>query len=703
MTTCRNHPDTPARRNCFLCRISICPACQVRAFHHIFCSSSCINEFEAKENPKSRELPDQLQALDQNLADEVREAGDWITDQNRAQFEKLEDDLDRALTALATMVEGASVASGKELQESAAGIRKELELARRESETGREHAADERKNLHQVILTARDSLLELREHLEKVDTERAELLSQAHEKQAEEIEKLAENLTVQNREIHLSIEEQKAALTKAQQVAEEFRLTWKERTEEAKEELKKSWGELETFSRTEMPALFRGSEAAQAKQLAFTETKLQNETQDLRRELEKKFDASVAELSERLDRQVADRLQTLIDDIASLTVAQRGNWNEVMKAATLGAKEAGEGLRTELRKRLLEEVSALAKQQLTALTNVATDTKQELVSRVKSKLSRWPQRAFYGALAAGVVVALATPFVLLRDQRASKQADLALLEQRMEERDEGMRLWLSEKLDSLEQLAEQEYQAPAVKKKRIVTAAFSRGDTSRQEMAFTFDAGSNSKAAMEILGILRAKKVRSTMFLTGEFIEKFPAIVRRVVADGHEVGNHSMHHDHFVDYKSSRTLFTKEAFLKDLRGVERIFLTTTGKKMAKLWRAPYGEVNKEVLGWATVAGYTHVGWTRNSKQRMSLDTLDWVADRNDPLYRSAKEIVGRIEKFEKKDPNGLNGAIVLMHLGSERHSDQPHKKLPELIDDLNRKGYRGVTVSEVLGSRVVRR
>jgi peptidoglycan-N-acetylmuramic acid deacetylase len=187
------------------------------------------------------------------------------------------------------------------------------------------------------------------------------------------------------------------------------------------------------------------------------------------------------------------------------------------------------------------------------------------------------------------------------------------------------------------------------------------------------------------------------MFLTGEFIRNHPDVVRRIAVDGHEVGNHLLHHDHLVDEKTRRLLTTKEAFLGQLREVERLYTETTGKGMVKLWRAPYGDVNTDILNWAAAAGYTHVGWTRSG--RLSLDTLDWVADPNSPLYRSADEIVRRIETFEKNDPAGLKGGIVLMHLGSERSSDFPHRKLTGLIDRLSEKGYRSVPVSEILAAR----
>ncbi|HFE52674.1 MAG TPA: hypothetical protein ENK07_04475 [Bacteroidetes bacterium] len=79
-----------------------------------------------------------------------------------------------------------------------------------------------------------------------------------------------------------------------------------------------------------------------------------------------------------------------------------------------------------------------------------------------------------------------------------------------------------------------------------------------------------------------------------------------------------------------------------------------------------------------------------------MDTLDWVADTTSVAYLSSDQVVQRVLSFGKDDPHGANGAIVLMHLGTNRVRDFPHRRLPEIIDGLRRQGYRLVSIPELL-------
>lgn len=215
-------------------------------------------------------------------------------------------------------------------------------------------------------------------------------------------------------------------------------------------------------------------------------------------------------------------------------------------------------------------------------------------------------------------------------------------------------------------------------------------------MALTFDGGSDASEAERILETLKRKGIRSTVFLTGEFIRSYPAVTRRIVADGHEVGNHTFHHPHLARWDNRRghvTLpqVTEQLLLDELKATDRVFAESTGSEMSRYWRAPYGEINAEIIAWASAGGWTHVGWTQG------LDTLDWVADPADPLYRSADEIRRRVVRAANAGAKA-RGGIVLMHLGSERRDDQLSHELPAMIDDLHSLGYRLVTVSTLLGS-----
>ena len=228
----------------------------------------------------------------------------------------------------------------------------------------------------------------------------------------------------------------------------------------------------------------------------------------------------------------------------------------------------------------------------------------------------------------------------------------------------------------------------------------SRGVRSRKEVALTFDGGSDANVSPEILDILGVRGVRATFFLTGGYIRSFPAVVRRMVAEVHEVANHTDSHLHLTTFAQNRRHdtqpgLTREAFQAELRRAEAAVRAVTGEPMRRYWRAPYGEVNPELLTWAAELGYTHVAWTRGEGSE-TLDTRDWVADPSSRLYTSSAVIRDRILGFDEEGGDGAAGGIILMHLASRRREDPVHRRLPEIIDGLRARGYALVPVSSLL-------
>ena len=236
---------------------------------------------------------------------------------------------------------------------------------------------------------------------------------------------------------------------------------------------------------------------------------------------------------------------------------------------------------------------------------------------------------------------------------------------------------------------------------RLLAQDFTRGNRWVQEVALTFDGHDLANVAGEILEILKAGDVRATMFLGGQFIRRHPEVVRRMLGDGHEIGNHMDTHPHLTSYAengrhATRPGVTREAVTTELRRAEASFRALTGGAMVPYWRAPYGEHNAEIRAWAAEAGYRHVGWTRGAGTAEDLDTRDWVADRGSHLYRTRVEVASRLLGFGQKTSEGLNGGIILMHLGSLRTGDRPHEELPHILQSLQAQGYRLVTVSTLM-------
>jgi len=228
-----------------------------------------------------------------------------------------------------------------------------------------------------------------------------------------------------------------------------------------------------------------------------------------------------------------------------------------------------------------------------------------------------------------------------------------------------------------------------------------RGNPARREMALTFDGGREANVTAEILDILKAQGVRSTIFLTGDYIRHYPQMVQRMVEGGHEIGNHTDTHPHLTTYGMNGRQETlpgidRGFLLRQLRSAEEAFFSLTGRRMAPYWRAPYGEENAEIRAWAAEAGYRHISWTRDFGRRESLDSRDWVTDQQSRIYLSAERVRDRILSYGQGRREGSNGGIVLMHLGTLRSKDRVHERLPEIIEALKGRGYRLVTISELL-------
>ncbi len=191
-----------------------------------------------------------------------------------------------------------------------------------------------------------------------------------------------------------------------------------------------------------------------------------------------------------------------------------------------------------------------------------------------------------------------------------------------------------------------------------------RGNTSVKKIAFTFDAGSDI-AGIEILNVLKKHNVKATFFLTGKWVENFPSYAKRIVNEGHELGNHTYSHPDAVKTSSS-------AFYDNIKKAEQIITSTTGVSPQPYFRFPYGSYNKAALDTVGKAGYPYsIHW--------SIDTLDWQQPSADVI---AQRILDKAQ----------NGDIVLMHIGGINTPAGVDKAIPKLKE----RGFEIVPLSEVL-------
>lgn len=234
---------------------------------------------------------------------------------------------------------------------------------------------------------------------------------------------------------------------------------------------------------------------------------------------------------------------------------------------------------------------------------------------------------------------------------------------------------------------------------------YTRGSRDFPALALTFDAGGSSGYAERVLEILREQGVKLTIFVTGQFIKEHPHLVRKMVEDGHEIGNHTYSHPHLTTYAQNSHQWTapgvtREFVQAELLNTAKLFKETTGTQMAPFWRAPYGEHNYEIRRWAEEVGFYHIGWSYSSKR--NYDTLDWLVERDNKYYRTSEEIREKLVQLARENApeTTANGAIVLMHLSTERESKFPDLVLEPALQAFSARGLKLVKVSELLPSLV---
>ena len=193
------------------------------------------------------------------------------------------------------------------------------------------------------------------------------------------------------------------------------------------------------------------------------------------------------------------------------------------------------------------------------------------------------------------------------------------------------------------------------------------GNTQEKVLYLTFDAGYENGCTEQILDALKKHNVPAAFFLVGNYIQKNADLVRRMVSEGHTVGNHTMHH-----YDMSK-LSDPAAFAKELEDLERIFQETVGQPMEKYYRPPQGIYSEENLRQAKELGYKTVFW--------SLAYVDWKNDAQ-PTAETA---------FQKLLPRTHPGAVVLLHSTSKTNA----AILDGLLTKWEQQGYHFALISEL--------
>ena len=184
--------------------------------------------------------------------------------------------------------------------------------------------------------------------------------------------------------------------------------------------------------------------------------------------------------------------------------------------------------------------------------------------------------------------------------------------------------------------------------------------TDEKVIYLTFDAGYENGNTTAILDALKKHHAPAAFFLVGNYLETSPELVKRMVEEGHTVGNHTYHHP------DMSKISTRETFNEELTSLERLYEQTTGQPMKKFYRPPQGKYSEANLTMAKDLGYTTFFW--------SLAYVDWYEEKQPSHEEAYKKLLGRIHP----------GAIVLLHSTSKTNGEI----LDGLLTKWEEMGYR---------------
>ena len=196
--------------------------------------------------------------------------------------------------------------------------------------------------------------------------------------------------------------------------------------------------------------------------------------------------------------------------------------------------------------------------------------------------------------------------------------------------------------------------------------AYYVGDSDKKIIYLTFDAGYENGNAEQILDVLKEEQVPAAFFLVGHYIKTNPEIVKRMVAEGHLVCNHTLDHADLsnIDF---------EGFKEQLQGMEKLYKELTGKEMPKYLRPPEGKFNETTLKYAEKLRYTTIFWSFAYK--------DWLNDAQPNPSSAVKTIISRTHP----------GEIALLHLNSKTNA----QILKQVIEKWKEMGYTFASLDEL--------
>ncbi|WP_416866814.1 MAG: polysaccharide deacetylase family protein [Imperialibacter sp.] len=224
-----------------------------------------------------------------------------------------------------------------------------------------------------------------------------------------------------------------------------------------------------------------------------------------------------------------------------------------------------------------------------------------------------------------------------------------------------------------------------------------RADTAEKSLTLVFTGDEFADGAAHIIGVLTRQQVKAAFFFTGNFYGNpaFEKITHQLKQNGHYLGAHSDKHLLYCSWENRDSLLvTKREFTQDLEAnylkMERFGIR---KSDSPYFLPPYEWYNDSISTWTRDFGLQLINFTSGTRSNSDYTTPDM------PNYRSSEVIYNSILEYEQKDPAGLNGFLLLVHIGTApKRTDKFYLRLEELIVELRAKEYEFKSLVDLLNA-----
>jgi len=189
-------------------------------------------------------------------------------------------------------------------------------------------------------------------------------------------------------------------------------------------------------------------------------------------------------------------------------------------------------------------------------------------------------------------------------------------------------------------------------------------ETDEKKIAISFDAAWGAEYTRKIMDIVEERNIRTTFFLVGFWVDKYPEMVKEIASRGHEIGNHSTTHPHMAK-------LSREQMITEIETTQRKIEELAGERAVKLIRPPFGEYNDLLIKTCRELGFYTIQW--------DVDSLDWQEH-------------GVQHMFDRVTGKTRSGSIILFHNNAKYIT----QALPSILDHLLAEGYQIIPVSELI-------